>query len=92
MSCRLIHLGKEQEPGVNFSSSSCQGHSGTKIPFEDSGTFVLGSLQGDGARELKSVDAVCGYNCRMLSLTDVIFKWNLQTLFFFSGAACAHSL
>lgn len=74
-----MHLGKEQEPGVSFSSSSCWAHPSTKLLFEDSGSFVLGSaLQGNRARELKSIDAVCSCDCRMPSLTGVTFEWNLQ--------------
>lgn len=78
-----MHLGKEQEPQVSFSSSSCRAHPSTKLPFEDSGSFVLGSApQGNRARELKSIDTVCSCDCRMPSLTGVTFEWNLQSPLF----------
>ena len=41
VSHRQMHLEKG-EPGVSFSSSSCQAHPTTKLLFEDSGSFALG--------------------------------------------------
>ena len=87
---------KNQGSAFSFSSSSCWGHPSTKLPFEDSGGFVLGyALQGNRARELKSIDAVCVWDCKMPPLTDVTFKWDLQapcSFRWFSKLSCTHSL
>ena len=81
VSHRQMHLEKEQEPGVSFSPSSCPAHPSTKLLFEDSGSFVLGSaLQGNKAREPKSIDAMCGCDCRMESASPWFFQVILKSI------------